>query len=101
MFWKKKRKAETVECEYQEQVEQLKIDIEVLSDRIKKLECTHNFICVYSGQKLSQRCIVFKCNKCGKRIIKTWKQLKQKEQQALNALNLVPNDWKMKGTEDE
>jgi len=74
-------------------IPRIKEDIENLKMFIDQFECKHDFICIHSGRKQTRHCILFECGKCGKRTIRTWKQLAQKEQLALKSLKMVPEDW--------
>lgn len=69
-----------------------------LEQKVKQLECKHNFIFNTYRIGFMDTCYVHhKCTKCGKTITKQWDFVVKKEQQALKLLNLVPKDWKIKG----
>ena len=96
-FWKRKKESRDYFLRNIEKdlgIPDIKEDIQRLKAFVDEFECKHDFICIHSGRKQSQQCILFECSKCGKRTIRTWKQLAQKEQLALKSLRMVPEEWR-------
>ena len=70
-----------------------------LKQKIRQLECKHNFTFCHYGiiGIFKTNCIHHRCTECGKTTMKIWDNVAKKGQQALKLLNLVPKDWKIKG----
>ncbi|KKN77875.1 hypothetical protein LCGC14_0356120 [marine sediment metagenome] len=96
MFWKRK---------IQKEIDDNFLAIHALERKIKQFECDHTFrfrnwderevvLISYPGRFGR---VFYKCPECGKIKRKYWKYLTKKEQQALRILDLVPEDWAIKG----
>lgn len=71
-----------------------------LEQKVKQLECKHNFTfdyCSSIGIWGETNLVHHKCTDCDKTTMKRWDNVAKKGQQALKLLNLVPKDWKIKG----
>ena len=77
--------------------------IDMLKNRIKQIECAHDFVftdCVQhmllppiSAEEQSNKYIHVKCSYCGVRKSVGWSRLLMKQRQAYHDLKLVPSDW--------
>lgn len=100
MFRKRKRdienmqeKISTLEIRYYT----LKVQVIGFKQKIKQLECKHNFRFDRYHRSLMSCFVYHKCTECDKITVKGWDNIAKKGQQALKLLNLVPKDWKTKG----
>lgn len=105
MFKRKRKRGLELKCRVKIQLEEvfdggtLLNRVIKLEQRIKQLECKHNFkFDRWFGLRFfGTKYIQHKCTECDKTTIKNWDNVAKKGQQALKLLNLVPKDWKIKG----